>query len=145
MKASPERCENVGVRNGTWGEDVAAAYLRCEGFVIVERNSRPFLRDRRLEIDIVAYDRKADTMVFIEVKQHKSHRDGERSLRSVNRRKMSNLRRAFNAWRRLNRWHGAYRFDVIEIFGSPGCGSPEIRHYDRIGLFTPPDRFVRWD
>lgn len=135
---------NVGVRNGAWGEDTAVAHLRGEGYVIVERNSRPCRGDRRLEIDIVAYDRPADAMVFVEVKQHKSHREGESALRGVDRRKMANLRRAFEAWRRLHRWRGSYRFDVIEVFGSPGCARPEVRHMDRIGIFTPPERFVRW-
>ena len=108
--------QNTGCRNGAWGEDVAACYLRSRGFEIIDRNSHPCERDGRREIDIVAWERSSDTMVFVEVKQHKSLSPYARRLRSVDRRKKQNLRRAFNAWRRVNRWAGAYRFDVVEVY-----------------------------
>ena len=56
-----------------------------------------------------------------------------------------NLRRACNAWRRRNRWHGCYRFDVDEVFGEPGCARPEVDHVRGVRLFTRADRFVAWD
>ena len=139
---SPE--ENIGVAHGQWGEDVAVEMLRLEGYLIVDRNSHPCPWDRRLEIDIVAYDKKADAMVFVEVKQHARHSRGESRLRSITRAKMTNLRKAFNAWRRGNRWFGAYRFDVIEVYGEPGSSRPEVDHIERVALFGPRERFVRW-
>ena len=130
---------------GDWGEEVAAEYLRRGGFEIIERNMCPVTKDRRLEIDIVAWERKTDTMVFFEVKQHAHISPYARRLRSVNRRKLDNLRRACNAWRRVNRWHGAYRFDVIEIYGTPDGGVPVIDHIDHVRLFARSERFVNWN
>ena len=136
---------NVGVAHGAWGEDVAAEYLRRGGFEIVERNTRPVERDSRLEIDLVAWDRKADTMVFVEVKQHATLSPYARRLRGVDRRKRENLRRACTAWRRTNKWHGAYRFDVIEIYGTPEGGRPVIDHIEHVELFARRGRFVKWN
>lgn len=136
--------ENVGVRHGKWGEDVAAECLRLEGCEIIERNARPCSWDQRLEVDIIAYDRKVDAMVFVEVKQHARHSDFESRLRSVNRRKRNLLRLACNSWRLRNRWSGNYRFDVIEIFGVPGCSRPEVDHIRQVNLFTPSARAVNW-
>ena len=135
---------NPGVRNGAWGEDVAAEYLRRGGFQIVDRNSRPVARDRRLEIDIVAWDPKSDAMVFVEVKQHASLSPHGRRLSRVDRRKRANLRRACVAWRRANKWLGGFRFDVIEIYGTPGGGRPVVDHIEKVNLFADPGRFVKW-
>lgn len=140
----PREEANLGVAHGAWGEDVAAEYLRRGGFEIIERNTHPVGDDQRLEIDIVAWDRKADTMVFVEVKQHATISPYARRLRSVDRRKRENLRRACNAWRRSNRWHGAYRFDVIEVYGTPEAGRPVIDHIEHVELFAKRGRFVKW-
>lgn len=142
MKTTP--MANIGVAHGAWGEQVAVNWLRRRGYEIIDRNSRPYARDARLEIDIVAYDRARDAMVFIEVKQHASHSPWERRLRSVDRAKKQNLRRVCNAWRRTNKWLGAYRFDVIEIFGTPESRTPEIDHIENVRLFVPAERFVTW-
>jgi len=140
---SPKR--NIGVTNGEWGENVAVEHLRLAGMEIVDRNVRPYARDRRLEIDIIAYDPPSDAMVFVEVKQHSRHFAEERRIRSVDREKLHRLRTACNAWRRHNRWDGNYRFDVVEVFGSPGTRAPEVDHIRRVNLFTPANRFVGWD
>ena len=140
----PRRTGNVGVLHGMWGETVAVDHLRRHGYEIVERNSRPVERDERLEIDIVAWDRRKDAMVFIEVKQHAKPSPYARRLQSVDRRKRMNLRRACNAWRRTNKWHGAFRFDVIEIYGVPEGGKPVIDHISDVELFAKRGRFVNW-
>ena len=137
--------DNIGVLHGAWGEAVAVDHLRRHGYEIVDRNSRPVERDERLEIDIVAWDRKKDAMVFLEVKQHAKPSPYARRLQSVNKRKRMNLRRACNAWRRTNKWRGAFRFDVIEIYGVPGGGEPFIDHISDVELFAKPGRFVNWN
>ena len=71
----PPDTANEGVRRGRWGEDVAVEHLRSLGYVVVDRNARPCRWDRRLELDVVVYDRSRDMMVFVEVKQHKSRTD----------------------------------------------------------------------
>ena len=141
----PREDTSVSAVRGCWGEDVAAEFLRRGGFVIVDRNSRPSARDRRLEIDIVAWERSTDTMVFVEVKQHATLSPYALRPRSVDRRKRENLRRACNAWRRANRWRGGYRFDVIEIYGVPEGGRPVIDHIRKVELFARRGRFVRWE
>ena len=145
MRTRPRRTgDNVGVTHGEWGEDVAAEHLRRDGYEIIERNPHPVESDGRLELDIVAWERKSDTMVFVEVKQHAELSPYARRLRSVNRRKKRNLLRACNAWRRINRWHGAFRFDVIEIYGVPEGGRPVIDHIENVALFAKRERFVNW-
>ena len=136
---------NVGAAHGAWGEDVAVEYLRRGGFEIVDRNPHPVASDERLELDIVAWERKSDTMVFVEVKQHASPSPYARRLRSVNRRKKRNLLRACTAWRRINKWRGAYRFDVIEIYGVPEGGRPVIDHIANVELFAKAGSFVKWN
>ena len=140
----PRKACNLGVEHGAWGESVATDYLRRSGLVIVDRNARPVKRDERLEIDIVAWDPKRDEMTFVEVKQHADLTPCGRRLRSVDRQKKLNLRRACNAWRRINKWAGACRFDVIEIYGVPDGGKPVIDHIPNVRLFAKPERFVNW-
>ena len=145
MSDAVTKAENVGWRHGAWGEAVAVEFLRRQGFEIIDRNSRPVKDDERLEIDVVAWDRASDTMVFVEVKQHARVSPYARRLRSVDRRKRQNLRRACGSWRRVNRWLGAYRFDVIEVYGTPEGGRPVVDHIRNVALFPKPDRFVKWN
>ena len=142
---SRREAANVGVTRGAWGEDVAADFLRRRGYLIVDSNACPVEKDRRLEIDLVAWDEATDTMVFVEVKQHATLTPYGRRLRSVDRSKRVNLRRACNAWRRVNKWRGSFRFDVIEIYGTPDGGRPVIDHIEKVNLFAKPNRFVKWD
>lgn len=59
------------IRTGKKGEDIAVAYLKGEGYQILERNYRcPFG-----EVDIVAKD--GNTIVFVEVKSRRSERFGD--------------------------------------------------------------------
>ena len=51
---------------GKWGEDMAAAFLREEGLVIIDRDWHSGHRD----IDIVAID--GLTLVFVEVKTRRN-------------------------------------------------------------------------
>ena len=141
----PRKADNIGVLHGAWGEAVAVDHLRRHGYEIVDRNSRPVEKDERLEIDIVAWDRRKDAMVFVEVKQHAKPSPYARRLQSVNKRKRMNLCRACNAWRRTNKWRGAFRFDVIEIYGVPGGGEPVIDHISDVELFAKRGRFVNWN
>ena len=146
QRQSRHEVENVGVRNGAWGEDVAVEFLRVHGYEIMDRNVRPCSRDRRLEIDVVAYDRMYDVVAFVEVKQHAERSPLARRLRSVDRHKRDLLRRACRTWLAKERWRGGYRFDVIEVYGSPGKGSrTEIDHVPGVRLFERPARFVDWN
>jgi putative endonuclease len=59
------------IRTGKKGENIAVAYLKSNGYRIVERNYKCLFG----EIDIVAKD--GDTVVFIEVKSRKSEEFGD--------------------------------------------------------------------
>lgn len=140
------REDNVGVVHGRWGEEVAVAELRVEGYEIVERNVRPCRDDKRIEIDIVAYEPQRDLLVFVEVKQHKTRSDRQRRLRSLDRRKQNLLRRACRTWLLSHHWQGAYRFDVVEVYGTPESGRPaEVDHIRHVRLFKSPEHFVDWE
>ncbi len=136
---------NVGVAHGKWGEDVAAEFLTRKRFEILSRNVRPCRWDRRLEIDLVARHVRDNLLVFVEVKQHKTRTEYDTRLRSITRHKKELLRKACRAWLAQNRWRGSYRFDVIEIFGSPDLPeSVEIDHVERVRLFATEKRYVNW-
>ena len=145
MPRQRRETSNVGVRHGEWGEDVAVEFLRVHGYEIVDRNVRPCSCDRRLEIDVVAYDRMYDVMTFVEVKQHAAKSPFATRLRSVDRRKRDLLRRACRTWIAKERWAGAYRFDVIEVYGTPNAACrAEIDHIPGVRLFEKTERFVDW-
>ncbi len=139
------RNKSVSAQNGQWGEALAAALLCRKGYRIVGRNVRPFEKDRRLEIDLIALETSSKTIVFVEVKQSQTATPYPVRLRRVDRHKRDLLRRACRQWLRLNEWDGGYRFDVIEIYGSPNSHeAPLIDHIERVRLFTPQERFVNW-
>lgn len=136
---------NLGVAHGIWGECIAREYLRKNGFEILEVNSRPYKKDKRLEIDIVAVDKKNKCLVFLEVKQHnKDSQVGSERMRAVDKRKIANIRRAAIAWRWKEGHQGDYRFDVLQIYGAPDIGVKRIIHTKDVMMFVKPDRYVNW-
>ena len=140
------RIENVSanksVRRGCWGENVAAEHLRRKGWRIVGRNVRPCRRDQRCELDIVAYIPSERQIVFVEVKTHLRHSPYASRLWAVDRRKRANILRASANWLMTRKWHGNYRFDVIEVYGEEaGNMPPEIDHIANVKLFPPNWRF----
>ncbi len=143
--ALPENKTNVGVSHGAWGEQIAVAFLKRKGFELVAQNVRPCRWDRRLEIDLVVQNKKDNLLVFVEVKQHKERTPYDRRLRSITKHKKDLLRKACRAWLAQNRWTGAYRFDVIEVFGAPEEPTLlEVDHIERVQLFTTNERYVNW-
>lgn len=137
---------NVGVEHGVWGECIARKYLSRSGFDILELNARPVKKDKRLELDIVAVDRKSDCLVFLEVKQHnKFSVYGSERMRSIDKRKVANVRKAANAWRWKTEYRGSYRFDVLQIYGSPEAGVDRIIHTKDVCMFVKADRHVNWN
>ena len=137
---------NKAVVHGKWGEETAARYLEERGYLILERNVRPCKKDRRLEIDIVAYMDKGGIVVFVEVKQHASRSEYQCRLRSIDNRKRRLMRRASRAWLVQKKWMGSYRYDVIEVYGVPDDKhSPEIDHIERIDIFTNSKKYVNWN
>ncbi len=113
---------------GTWGEQMAAAFLVEKGYVIVERDWKSGHRD----IDIIAVDE--DTVVFVEVKTRRNRVFGEPED-AVGYMKMRNLRAAINHYVHYKNLKQEIRFDVISIIGTPESEMPEINHFVDVPMY----------
>lgn len=108
---------------GDRGERLAARFLRRRGFSILYRNYRP---ERGGEIDLVCRDRRAKTLVFVEVKTRSSEEHGS-PAEAVDQKKQRRIARGAAEWlSALDDPDIPCRFDVVEVIG--GGPSPEIRH-----------------
>lgn len=98
-------------RKGKLGEDIAANYLKKNGYVIIERN---YVNDYG-EIDIIAA--KNGYLIFVEVKMRSDERFGRpaEAVDSHKQRKISQVASAFIHSKRL--FDKPVRFDVLEICG----------------------------
>ena len=127
---------------GCWGEEMAAAHLRRLGWRIVERNAHPCRGDMRCELDIIAYVPAENRVVFVEVKTHRVRSPRATRLWCIDRRKKSILLRACSNWILREKWHGNFRFDVVQVYGTPEAPNPpEIDHIENVPLFPPKWRF----
>ncbi|MCQ2388685.1 MAG: YraN family protein [Kiritimatiellae bacterium] len=129
------------VAQGKWGEAAAARFLAEKGWAIRGRNARPVAGDARCELDLIA-ETPEGTLVFVEVKTHAERSAYASRLAGVDRRKKKNLLRACASWLMKNRWHGAFRFDVVEVYGVCEDGAPDaVDHLENVPLFPPKWRF----
>lgn len=109
---------------GTWGEQIAAAYLKMRGFSIQDRN----VRTPYGEIDLVA--QKADLLVFIEVKTRTSAQFGMPED-AINPKKREHLVACAEHYLQQQAdFSGDWRIDVIAIRGKPGQPDPEILWFE---------------
>jgi putative endonuclease len=96
-------------RLGAAGEDLAAAYLKNQGYKILERNYTCPLG----EIDLIA--RQGQTLVIIEVKTRSNWRFGQ-PQEAVHASKQAKLRRLAEYYLKQQRREDAsVRFDVVAI------------------------------
>ncbi len=113
---------------GSKGEQIAAGYLKKEGYKILARN---WFYDHK-EIDIIAQQR--DEIVIVEVKT----REGdyfEEPWEAVSTQKIRNLVQAADAWLNERQIDLETRFDVISIVFSDDV-KYELTHFP--GAFIPP-------
>jgi putative endonuclease len=114
---------------------MAADYLRRNGFRILYRN---FRSRRGGEIDLVCRDRRAKTLVFVEVKTRTTDAFGPPHT-GVTRAQQDRIIHGAKEWLRLlNDPRVPYRFDVVEVLIRP---SPTV-HLIR-GAFQVPDN-IYW-
>lgn len=116
---------------GPWGERWAARFLRLNGCRILETNVHPV---RHGELDIIA--RKKGMTLFVEVKTRKNENIG-RPLEAITTQKREHIRRCATAWLSQQRLLGTphlYRFDAIEVIGTPHQGIPLIRWIPSINM-----------
>ena len=124
------------LQTGVWGEDLAAAFLREKGYIILERDWHSKHRD----IDIIAQD--GETTVFVEVKARRSREYGE-PADAIDNHKRSHLRNAIQHYLKYrNITH--YRFDVVTIIGSVGSKNPEIEHIEDFNIQELNGRRMRY-
>lgn len=107
---------------GTYGERVAADWLRTQGCKILARN---FKGPRRGEVDLIA--RAGKLLLFVEVK---TRQEGTRirPLAAVDATKQALIERGANAWlKQLGTRNLPWRFDVIEVYVAEGA-KPRVNH-----------------
>lgn len=117
---------------GEWGEKQAEIHLVKKGLKILARRYRTGNRE---ELDLIA--REGDVLVFVEVKTRRSEVFG-RPVQSVNSRKKKLLCRAAARYLvKLRNPRVYYRFDVVEVIGSPEDGVKSIRHIPNAFCMDP--------
>ena len=111
---------------GQIGEDLAAAYLRNSGFVILDRN----YRSHRVELDIVA--RENNSLVFCEVKTRRTLNQGL-PIEAITPLKMEHLRAAALGWLGAHRIRViGMRFDAVGVLYASD-GTHTITHIRGVG------------
>jgi len=100
---------STAVEIGTYGERVAAAFVRRHGYRVLTRN----FKTERGEIDLVC--RHGDVLAFVEVRTRAGDLFG-RPSESIDARKEEALRSAAHDYLRLlDRDDITYRFDAVEV------------------------------
>ncbi len=94
---------------GTLGEKYTAAYLRRNGFKIIETN----LRNSYSEIDIIAESK--EYIIFVEVKT-RTTRNEIRPVYAVTKQKQRKIISAANEYLKFNASNKQPRFDVSEVY-----------------------------
>jgi Holliday junction resolvase-like predicted endonuclease len=112
---------------GTWGEEIAAEYLRDQGYVIMERDWHSGHRD----IDIIAC--KDGFVVFVEVKTRRNT-DFSTPEQAVDWKKRRNLRHAITHYMNYRKIDSPTRFDIITVVGSLGSLHPTINHIEDVDI-----------
>ena len=110
---------------GSWGEALAAEFLRARGYTPIEKN----YSCRYGEIDIIAEN--GTFLVFAEVKLRKTAHFGA-ACEFVDRRKQKRLRATASMWLSAHETSLQPRFDVIEIYAPDGMQTkrPAIRQIE---------------
>ncbi|MBQ2785559.1 MAG: YraN family protein [Oscillospiraceae bacterium] len=110
---------------GSWGEALAAEYLRKKHYQILAVG----FHSRFGEIDLIAKDRRY--LVFVEVKLRKNA-DFAAAREYVTRRKQDRIRVTASVYLERNPTNLRPRFDVIEIYAPEGVETkaPVIEHME---------------
>lgn len=128
------RSATAAQRAGAWGEQLAADFLKHNGYQILGRNVR---FGSRCELDLVARAPTPGTLVFVEVKTRRTEEFG-RPISAVDRGKRRALgRAALRYLHRIKAKPAHIRFDVVEVVGSPGDETPTVRHIENAFSLGP--------
>ena len=100
---------------GFEGESEASNYLERIGYEIIKRNFSCKIG----EIDIIAYDKECDEIVFVEVKSRYQIKYGA-PAEAVDFQKTAHIRRTAEYYAYINNIEDhKFRFDVVEILHLP--------------------------
>lgn len=112
---------------GKRGEQAAARLLRQKGLVVVGESEA----DRLGEIDLIAVERRTNTVVFVEVKTLSTTKPGHPAER-VDEAKQDRITRAAMRYLKRQKLLGvAARFDVVAVWWPGDKPSPDrIEHYE---------------
>ena len=110
---------------GSWGESLAAEYLRKKRYQLLATG----YRCRYGEIDLIVCNRRF--LVFVEVTLRKSDRFAQ-EREFVDARKQARIRTTAAVYLEQNPTHLQPRFDVIEIYAPDGLDTkkPIIHHLE---------------
>lgn len=88
--------------------DAAVSRLHLRGYHIIGRVL--------VKGTIIAWDSKTDEIVFAKVRRHAKLSYRTR-LRYELKAKRLEFQKVCAAWLRANKWHGAWRIDIIDVYG----------------------------
>ena len=110
---------------GKKGEDLAEKLLRSKGYEIIERN---YHFRKYGEVDIIAKDKEANALVFVEVKSRKSLFYGD-PIYAVTKNKVRQVKKIASGYLFEKEISGIdIRFDVVTVVFLKK-DEPEINHY----------------
>ena len=113
-------------QHGGWGEQIAAAFLRLQGYEILEANAR----FARREVDLLARD--GVSLVVVEVKLRRGCRFGS-AVEAIDARKLSRLRLALAGFARDAGPELVPRIDVVTIDVDATGDRMTVEHY--VGVY----------
>ena len=113
---------------GRWGEELAAGFLKDNGYTIIAQN----LHIGHAEVDLIA--QKNEELVFVEVKTRSNHHLG-RPEDAVDEHKLTHLIEAAQRYSLEEKIDMPWRIDVIAITGSPTSHKqPEFQWYENVAF-----------
>lgn len=111
---------------GKWGEDLAAKFLKEQGYEILERDWKSGHHD----LDIVAGNEEGLAIVEVKTRRNRLFGDPEEA---IDYKKRLSLQSAINHYIKAHHIKAPVRFDVISIVGTIGS-TPEIDHIKDVAL-----------
>lgn len=124
------------VEAGKTGEQVAANFLQNNGYQILEMNYKNSLGKRLGEIDIIAEDKEAGELVFVEVKTRRLQ-GNEDTLpeENITHSKLRKLSRIAGSYLNRKNWQDKdYRFDAVSVWLDWDARNAKIKHLKNIFL-----------
>jgi putative endonuclease len=121
---------------GKTGEQVAANFLQSNGYEILEMNYKNSLGKRLGEIDIIAEDKEAGELVFVEVKTRRAQ-GNEDALpeENITHSKLHKLARIAGSYLNQKNWQNRdHRFDAISVWLDWDVRTAKVKHLKNIFL-----------